>query len=191
MKNVKLLSLWGLGAFLFTVLYSCSFDMESLVVHPSETSTYRSFNVEFRGKSKSNGTVVGRGYFGALLPKGWTTADYTNYKIIDKDKSVALEGSFCFDQYYTDHLISKYNVPEGYYWWGGRSIDEISMTETQEYSFRFKVFTDDQVGSFKLNYMIARDTGKGEIDEFFITNEYEINVKKGNKYPSPGKKNGN
>ena len=89
----------------------------------------------------------GRGYFGILLPSGWTAKDSIAYSGIHN-------GTFVYSSATSDSMANFHSTPPGYYWWmcEGDSVDSllegtISLTP--------RIYTDNQSGTFFIEYMIS------------------------------------
>jgi len=153
------------------------------IQQPATQQTYSETEVDFSYIPFKADNGNNRLFFGALLPKGWRVQDYTDCVIEDDGGTKIGSGRFSYDQYYSDILESKYAAPEGYYWWGGRTIDQISLKPTNNLSFKFKIYNDAQVGEFKLRYVITGGTDKSMTDYFKDETYYPISVSAGNQFP--------
>lgn len=152
------------------------------VVQPASQQTYAFTDIDISYNSvKLNNR--GRLFFGALLPKGWRVEDYTDCEVSDENGLKTASGRFSYDQYYSDRLEENFTTPEGYYWWGGRTIDNLFINPDQKTSFTFRVYNDDKTGDFNLKYVVSAgpDNAIKEIvkDDTF----HSINITQGNKFP--------
>ena len=159
LETTKKLRIYSLAIFLLCfVMYGC-FKLK-LIEHPSTTTTNSSFDVKFTFEPDGPDETPARGMFGVLLPKGWRVQDYTDY-VVTFDGLPNTTGKFSYSQYYTDHLEREYSAPEGFYWWGGRTIDKlqlkISGNTAKEFSYTFQIYTDGQTGDFELRYIVGND----------------------------------
>jgi hypothetical protein len=172
-------------------LYGC-FRLRSLE-HPATAETNSYFDVTFVCEHTNPVKTEGRGYFGALLPKGWRAQDYTGYVVHFPDPNDDINGRLAFDQYYTDALNASIPAPAGYYWWGGRSIDQLELKKNKpdgevgsdDFTFTFRIFTDNQTGDFNLRYVVGTD-GNGEnpvSNGKYIDETRTINITQGSEYP--------
>jgi len=154
------------------------------IQQPANQQTYSSTDVDISYiplKMDNNNTRV---FFGALLPKGWRVEDYTGC-IVKNDEDIQTgTGRFSYDQYYSDHLENKYTSPEGYYWWGGRTIDDLLINPANNnLSFTFRIYNDYQVGDFNLRYIISGGTDKAITDYLKEETYYPISISQGNQVP--------
>ncbi|MDU1890370.1 MAG: DUF5005 domain-containing protein [Dysgonomonas sp.] len=175
--------------FLISVtLYSC-FKLKSLD-HPTTAQTYSHFDVTFVCEHTNPIKTEGRGFLGVLLPKGWRMQDYTNYVVRFPNASDNISGRLCYDQYYTDALSANLETPEGYYWWGGRSIDNLELlkaddNKSDDFTFTLRIYTDDKTGNFTLRYVVGTD-GNSEnpvSNGKYVDEQRTITVTQGNTYP--------
>ncbi len=101
------------------------------------------------------------------MPKGWRVQDYTDYVVAFPAGYNNISGRLSYDQYYTARLEESFTAPEGYFWWGGgRSIDDLELINSSEvkcenFSFTFRIYTDDKTGDFNLRYVVGTN-GNGE-----------------------------
>ncbi len=169
------------------LLYGC-FKLRS-IDHPTTGQTNSYFDVTFVCDINGNDQTDGRGYFGALLPKGWRAQDYTKYLVSFSNASLNISGKLAYDQYYTDQLNAAFTAPAGYYWWGGRSIDKLELRsnniDCNDFTFTFRVYTDDKTGDFNLRYVIGTD-GNGEnpvSNGKYVDEQRTISITAGNAFP--------
>ncbi len=122
-------------------------------------------------------------FFGALLPEGWRVEDYTHCKVTDEYGAEKASGLFSYDQYYSDRLQQNFAAPKGYYWWGGRTIDNLSITPDEKASFTFRVYNDNKIGDFNLRYIIS--AGPDNAIKEIVKDEtlYPMNITQGNTIP--------
>jgi hypothetical protein len=170
------------------VFYSC-FILKSLD-HPTTAETNSFFDVTFVCEHTDPVKTEGRGYFGALLPKGWRVRDYTDYTVHFSNPDDNIYGRLCYDQYYTDRLTANFPAPDGYYWWGGRSIDELELLHSDEnksddFTFTFRVFTDNKTGEFALRYVIGTDGDNEDPADngMYVDEQRTITITQGSQFP--------
>ncbi|MDR0824010.1 MAG: DUF5005 domain-containing protein [Prevotella sp.] len=178
-----------LALFLICIfLYGC-FKLKSLD-HPTTAQSNSYFDVTFVCEHNNPIKTEGRGYFGALLPKGWRAQDYTDFIVHFPTPSENVTGRLCYDQYYTDRLEAAYPAPAEYYWWGGRSIDELEIlhsdtNKSDDFTFTFRIYTNDKTGNFTLRYVIGTD-GNGEnpvSNGKYVDEQRTITITPGNLFP--------
>lgn len=171
-----------------TILFGC-FKLKSLT-HPSTAETNSYFDVTFVCEPNTNTKTEGKGFFGALIPKGWRVQDYTDYTVFFPNASENIYGRLCYDQYYTAQLAATLGTPDGYYWWGGRSIDDLELMHSDNnkcdnFAFTFRIYTNDKTGTFNLRYVVGTN-GNGENpvgDGKYIDEQRSITITAGNKLP--------
>lgn len=107
-----------------------------------------------------------KGLFGVLLPTGWTISDSIAVRVEAADS--ALNGDGLWVKATVDHsgdYIFAYNEdqtqmlndstpepPAGYYWWGAKTTENVDLAFFDSLYFTVSVLTDDQVGTFYLQY---------------------------------------
>lgn len=188
-KNFTRIQIFILSLFFACIaLYSC-FKLKS-IDHPSTAETYSYFDVVFVGEADIDTKTEGRGYFGALIPKGWRIQDYTDYTVNFPDGNNDMNGRFCYDQYYTDKLSAKFAAPDGYYWWGGRTIDWLELINSggvkcEDFTFTLRVYTDDKTGTFNLRYVVGTDGNNEDPADngLHIDVQRSINITQGSRFP--------
>lgn len=188
-KTSQRLYIFVLSLFVISfILYGC-FRLRSLN-HPTTAETNSYFDVTFVCEHTNPTKTEGRGYFGALLPEGWRAQDYTEYTVHFPNPDENIYGRLAFDQYYTDALNAAFPAPAGYYWWGGRSIDILELlhsdnNKSDDFTFTFRIFTDNQTGDFNLRYVVGTD-GNGENpagNGKYIDETRTISITQGSEYP--------
>jgi len=154
------------------------------IKQPTTQQTYSATDVEISYIPLKIDNGNSRAFFGALLPKGWRVQDYTDCIVKNGEGVETGTGRFSYDQYYSDHLENKYAAPKGYYWWGGRTIDNLLITPVNnDLSFTFRIYNDNQTGDFNLRYVISAGTDKTITDYLKEETYYPISVSAGNKFP--------
>jgi len=169
-------------------LYSC-FKLKS-IEHPATAETYSYFDVTIIGEVNSDAKTEARGFVGALIPKGWRVQDYTEYTVNFPDGYNDMKGRFSYDQYYTDKLAARFEAPEGYYWWGGRTIDWLELinsgqVKSEDFKFVLRIYTDDKTGTFDLRYVVGTDGNNEDPanNGLYIDVKRSITVTQGNTLP--------
>lgn len=128
--------------------------------------------------------VDSRGLFAALLPEGWTIRDYNSFNVYFPDGS-EITGEFAYDQFYSDFVTANMETPDGYYWFGMRTIDQKDIYGFETFSFTVRIFTDEKTGNFNLRYVVGDDTeGDDGMYMRVITEYMPISITKGPDFPS-------
>jgi hypothetical protein len=89
----------------------------------------------------------GRGYFGILLPVGWTAEDTISYNGVHS-------GSFIYSSWASASMDSFRSARTGYYWWVCKG-DSIDLLRGGTISLTPRIHTDNQTGTFFIDYMIT------------------------------------
>jgi len=96
------------------------------------------------------------GVVGILLPKGWTVEDSIQYILNFQEPYDTAGGFLCYNDTVASFLDSSLSPsPNGYYWWGAKSIDEISLFTFQEGFIYIALTTDSVIGDFYLRYFLG------------------------------------
>lgn len=107
----------------------------------------------------------GTGYFGILLPIGWTAGDSISYNGVHN-------GTFLYTSTASASMDSFSSAPVGYYWWvcEGDTVDSLCGGTV---SLTPRIFTDNQTGTFFIDYMITN-----RFDGYFVccSGYYPISV---------------
>ena len=155
--------------------------LSSQVVSSQETETYSSLDLSFQWEVTPFSDRTGsRSLFGILLPQGWTVGDRNNFSVV---ASTPIAGQFAYCQFYSDFLENQSPAAEGYYWWGGRSLDKHRLGATERFDFSFKVYTDRQVGEFDLKYSVGYSP-TNTMTSLFVSEPFKVSVTKGNEFPA-------
>ncbi|RLD51355.1 MAG: hypothetical protein DRJ05_18495, partial [Bacteroidetes bacterium] len=131
--------------FLLTSCYYFDFVDQPYTADPNSF-----FEVQISVITEASGT----GYFGVLLPIGWTTMD--TLKWVDTYSGDI--GHIIYSEYLTQEMTSIDPPPENYYWWVGDS--DIS-SGYYNIIIDFKIYTDNQTGNFFLDYMLGDNSEYG------------------------------
>ena len=106
-----------------------------------------------------------KGLFGVLLPIGWTITDSMAVRVEAADSllkdevwvkpTVDHSGDYVFA--YNEDQTQMLNdstpaPPEGYYWWGAKTTENVDLAFFDSLYFTISVLTDEQVGTFYLQY---------------------------------------
>lgn len=119
------------------------------VTMPDTAYQYSSFHVTIDTHlSDVEGEPGGGGILGILIPVGWEPTDVV-YTGPDS------EGNMIYDEGVTGSIEYGHPAPEGYVWWGFRTDDSYIAQEGDEYSADFDVLTDDQLGTFYLDFVVG------------------------------------
>jgi hypothetical protein len=161
------------------------------VDHPQTANSNSFFEVTFvcepDPQNPIQKNVPSRGMFSAHIPKGWKIADQTSYTVHYKGGTEQV-GKFAYCQYYSDYVEQQSGSSEGYYWWGGRSIDQNDLYDFEYFTFTVKIYTDGKTGVFdKLKYTVGDDTDLLVIR--VVTDYYSITVLQGDQIPAKKEKN--
>lgn len=169
-------------------LYGC-FKLKS-IDHPTTAQTNSHFDVTFVCEPDVNDKTEAKGYFGALIPKGWRVQDYTDFIVHYPDPAENIYGRLYYDQYYTAQLAANLETPDGYYWWGGRSIDDLELIHSNghkcdNFSFTFRIYTDNKTGNFNLRYVIGTngDNKNPVSNGKYVDVERTISITAGSQFP--------
>lgn len=146
-----------------------------VVDQPTGAYNNSSFEVNIimgRDADPSNDFTIGTdlidtGLVGILLPVGWTIEDNIYYEIHAADslqdgngiwqhaeEDYSSSGYIVHDAQQSGALTDSADVvPEGYYWWGGKTLGDLRYLDS--IFFTVKVFTDDKTGTFYLQYAVG------------------------------------
>ena len=109
-----------------------------------------------------------KGLFGVLLREGWTITDNIAVRVESADSLLIDEvwvkptmdhsGDyvFAYDEGQTTMLNdSTPSPPEGYYWWGAKTTENVDLSFFDSLYFTVEVLTDGQTGEFFLQYAVG------------------------------------
>lgn len=127
-----------------------SFDVH-MVLKPTETSDFAY-------------DLVDVGCYGVLMPEGWGIENdsfYYNIKGVFQDNPgpYEYEGYVVYDEAFTQMYEDSVGSEEGYMWWGGLS-DTAHVDNLDSIIINLTIMTDDQVGTFELQYAIGTLDGE-------------------------------
>lgn len=154
-----------------------------VVDQPTSAYNNSSFDVNIilgRDSDPDNDFTIGTdlidtGLVGILLPVGWTIPDSIYYEIHAADSLPDGSGNMqhAEEDYSTSGYI-RYSaqqsqaltdsadvVPEGYYWWGGKTLGDLRYLDS--IFFTVTVYTDDKTGTFYLQYAIGDEDSDNRI----------------------------
>ncbi len=131
---------------IFTLLFLVSCWEFLSINQPDIAEPNSTFDVQIK-ISLTAENEGGRGYFGILLPIGWTAEDNISYSGVHN-------GTFIYSSWASASMDSFSRAPNGYYWWvcQGDSIDALNGGTI---SLRPRIHTDNKSGTFFLDYMIT------------------------------------
>ncbi len=135
------------AALTFMLLMTACYEFD-FVNQPYQADPNSFFEVQISATNNSYADST-ESYFGILMPVGWTTADsieYVNINTVDT-------GFWIFSESFTQQMTFLDPPPENYYWWIGKTIIDDAYDNT--FSWDFKIYTDEQIGSFFLDYMLG------------------------------------
>ena len=146
-----------------------------VVDQPTEAYNNSSFDVSIimgRDADASNDFTIGTdlidtGLVGILLPVGWTVKDSIYYEIHAADslpngsgvmqhasQDFSSQGYIVHDAQQSQALTDSADViPEGYYWWGGKTLGDLQYLDS--IFFTITIFTDDKTGTFYMQYAVG------------------------------------
>jgi acyl-[acyl carrier protein]--UDP-N-acetylglucosamine O-acyltransferase len=147
-RKTKLASVGMISVVLISVLFLAGCFDFNFINQPYQADPNSSFEVELSAWASSQEGAKGKPYFGILLPIGWEVEDSIEYAGITGNETGML--------IYSDSLSQAMTIIEppidGYYWWV--AADTIAIGG-DTYDFDFHIFTDNQAGSFFLDYMLG------------------------------------
>jgi hypothetical protein len=151
-----------------------------IVDQPAEAYNNSSFEVNIvmgRDNDAFNDFTIGTdlidtGLVGILLPIGWTIEDNIYYEIHAADslqdgngiwqhaeEDYSSSGYIIHDAQQSQALTDSADVvPEGYYWWGGKTLGDLRYLDS--IFFTVTVFTDGQTGTFYMQYAVGDENGE-------------------------------
>jgi hypothetical protein len=111
--------------------------------------------------------LIDTGLVGILLPVGWTVKDSIYYEIHAADslpngsgvmqhasQDFSSQGYIVHDTQQSQALTDSADiVPEGYYWWGGKTLGDLQYLDS--IFFTITIFTDDKTGTFYMQYAVG------------------------------------
>lgn len=138
------------------------------VTMPDTACECSSFHVTINTHLDGTPVSTAWGQLGILIPVGWNP-DNVEY-------SGTYEGYGVYDEDYIYVLESQYPAPEGYEWWGYCTDQGILGGEGDEYAVDFDVLTDDQLGTFYLDFAVGwyGIVGGEDITDYSADNEITI-----------------
>lgn len=110
----------------------------------------------------------GRGYFGILLPVGWTAKDSIVYSGIHN-------GIFIYSSSQSDSMENFEPAPSGYYWWMCEG-DSVGSLLEGTISFTPRIFTGHQSGTFFIEYMISNSVGPPDGSWHISSGKFPVSV---------------
>jgi Secretion system C-terminal sorting domain len=138
----------------------------------------------------TDGSLADSGLVGILLPVGWTVKDSIYYEIHTADSLQDGLGVWRYaGQDYSSNGYIRYSaaetkmltdsadvVPEGYYWWGGKTYADLKFLDS--IFFTVKIFTNELTGTFYLQYAVGDEDywGRMPYDPECITEPTAINI---------------
>jgi hypothetical protein len=119
--------------------------------------------------------LIDTGLVGILLPVGWTIPDSIYYEIHAADslqdgggvwqhaeEDYSSQGYIRHDAQQSQALTDSADVvPEGYYWWGGKTLGDLRYLDSIFYTVT--VFTDDKIGTFYLQYAVGDEDSPNRV----------------------------
>jgi hypothetical protein len=169
-----------------------------VVDQPTEAYNNSSFDVTIimgRDADPTNDFTIGTdlidtGLVGILLPVGWTVNDSIYYEIHAADslpdgngvmqhasEDYSTQGYIVHDAQQSQALTDSADVvPEGYYWWGGKTLGDLRYLDS--IFFTITINTDDKTGTFYLQYAVGDEDSPTRIpyDPECITEPLAIEI---------------
>jgi len=152
------------------------------VIQPSVIDPESAFNVticvhpvldEYRDDYLPN-----YGILGILLPEGWTVVDSVKYTLNMEEPYDPQSGFFTYNDSVVSFLDSSFSKsPTGYYWWGAKTFEQISLLTLDEGFVYISILPDSTVGEFNLKYALGDDSEYYKIkpeDPFGIRDSTEL-----------------
>jgi hypothetical protein len=169
-----------------------------VVNQPTDAYNNSSFEVSIimgRDADPTNDFTIGAdlidtGLVGILLPVGWTVKDSIYYEIHAADSLP--DGNGVMQHASQDYSSTGYivhnaqqsqaltdsadAVPEGYYWWGGKTLADLQYLDS--IFFTIKILTDEKIGTFYLEYAVGDEDSPTRVpfDPKCITEPMAINI---------------
>ncbi|WP_167604930.1 T9SS type A sorting domain-containing protein [Maribellus sediminis] len=137
------------------------------IIQPTQVNPESTFNVTICIEPDYDGErddyFPSYGILGILLPEGWTVEDSIEYVINWQDSSL---GGFILQNDGVDVFLDSIYAPRepGYYWWGAKSIDVMTLFGMEDGFIYIKISTDSVLGDFKLRYFL------GDTDKYYKRN---------------------
>lgn len=163
LNRTRLTHLTWLGALVISALLFARCYEWTFLVHPTEATTNSSFTVEIALKQDGVGDFAhnlwNKGCFGVLLPEGWTVDDSIEYVVRGTLQNEPVgpytyAGTINYDSVFAQMYEDSIGSDVGYYWWGGLS-DSTHVDNLDSIYIVVNINTDDQVGSFELQYAMG------------------------------------
>jgi hypothetical protein len=170
-----------------------------VVDQPAEAYNNSSFDVNIimgRDADPTNDFTIGTdlidtGLVGILLPVGWTIKDDSIYYEIHAADSLpdgngvmqyatedfSSQGYIVHNSQYSQALADSADVvPEGYYWWGGKTLGDLQYLDS--IFFTITILTDNKTGTFYMQYAVGDQDSPTRIpyDPECITEPMAINI---------------
>lgn len=95
------------------------------------------------------------GLFGVMLPVGWTVEDNIQYYVVTTEPGYDNDGFLVYDADHSATLQDSLPAPFGYYWWGAKSENEVSMIYFDSLYLEPNITVTEQTGNFFLRYAIG------------------------------------
>ncbi len=185
------LSVFLLAAFTFFGCYEFY-----TIDQPTEAYTNDTFSVPLVVKADDDTgndfTVTGlqaKGLFGVLIPVGWTVDDSIYYSIVAADSAFngdgvvvyadhnySNDGYLIYNAAQTQMLIDSIGAPDGYTWWGAKTDRVADMTFFDSLYFTINVNTDNQTGTFYLQYAIGDEENQMRVPSHYVSDPIAIAI---------------
>jgi hypothetical protein len=177
------LIVFALSIFLmFGGCYTIAYIIQPDVVSPNSAFDVK-ICVRLSGDYEDSDYFPAYGFLGILLPEGWTVKDSVKYTE-KMYQSTNKDGYFRYNDdavYFLKNYVS--SPPEGYYWWGAKTIEKLDIASLDSGFIHLTIFTDDKAGQFNTKYILGDDTdwNKMIIGDLFgkVTESDLIPVKSG------------
>ena len=163
LENNKKATFGLLAAFLFavSVIFVGCYEFRS-IYQPEQAYINNYFDVQIvaqedadDGNDWSVDGLQNIGYFGVMLPDGWSVKDSIVYTIVSTDEATTNTGFLVFSadvsQTYEDSIPSI----DGYHWWGSLTDRNADMYMFDSLYFSPRIMTGAEAGEFHLRYAIG------------------------------------
>jgi hypothetical protein len=188
-KKARITHLTWLGTLAASVVLFATCYEWALIDQPEEAAANSTITVPIvikRYNTDLAANLANYGFFGVLVPDGWTVHDsipYTSEGTTNDDPVGPYDSSgyVIYDaavaQMYVDSAvvdyeartsdnpdgwsagdnIQNYDTPEGYYWWGGKTSGQVRVDNLDSITVTVTITTGTDPGAFNLRYAFGSD----------------------------------
>jgi len=118
-----------------------TFDV-TLCVQPSEEGLRDNFAPSY-------------GCLGIMLPEGWTVEDTIKYTLNMQEPYDTLKSFLFQNDSVSSFLMETKPIPSGYYWWGAKTLEEVSLLTFSEGFVYVKMTAGPVNGEFNVKYVLG------------------------------------